>query len=184
MSTTLVTNSKPSVFRAYTPLTFDTQLLRDVNVIFDAGKTFKHLSSIYGFTIAESIINFCGADLAGDIKVAPPVRLVEALGSVKETTVISSYGELAVFTPAQFWNNVTKMIEHERKFPCQKTSILGYDIHGIVFIVEKVVKDVKVRFAMNLYRESWKDETKYYLTRFEPNGMWEYGHCFAIKVSP
>ena len=185
MSATLIANPKPSVtFKSSRLLTFDAQLLKDVNAIFNAGTTFKHLSSINGFTIAESVINFCGADLAGDIKVAPPVRLVEALTIVSDTTVISGYGELAIFAPAQFWNNVTKMIEYERKLSPQETSILGEDAHGIVFIVEKVMKDVKVKFAMNLYRESWKGVTKHYLARFEPNGVWEEGHRFAVKASP
>ncbi len=195
MSGTLIANPKPSIpFKSSMLLTFDAQLLKDVNAIFNAGTTFKHLSNIHGLTIAESVINFCGADLAGDIKVAPPVILVEASSSVSETTVISGYGELAVFTPAQFWNNVTKMIEYERRLPRQEASILGEETHGIVFLVDKGRKDQKanlksldlspkVRFAMNLYREFWKGMTKYYLTRFEPNGAWEEGHYFAIKAS-
>lgn len=183
MSDTVVYDPNKAMFKNYAPLIFDARLITAVNAMFNAGTTFKYLFGILDLTISGLVTDFCGFFRIEDIQVSPSVKLVEALSHVNDGVVVTTYGDnSAVFTPAQFWNNVTKMIEHEKRFSRQKGSILGDDMYGVVFIVEKVVKEVKVRFAVNLYRESWGGKTEYYIRRFPPNDMWECGHYFAIKV--
>jgi hypothetical protein len=182
---TVVNEAKVSpVFCGHSPIIFDPHMVRAMNVIFHEGSTLKYLSDIENLHVYDDLIGYLGTSFPMSIKgVTPGIRRIEFLSFTSDVDFENHYGELAIFTPAQLWNNVTKVVEHERSLTSQSDSILGEDTHGLVFLVEKMIKDVPKRFAVNLYRERWKDKVAYYLSLFEAGGMWESGHYFALKVS-
>ncbi|MFZ2151832.1 MAG: hypothetical protein WAV09_01845 [Minisyncoccia bacterium] len=171
------------VFYKHNPIVFDPGMLKSLKEVFRKGTTLEYLSYIRNLSIDGSVMNYFGTSLSLSLNVATPgLQCVELLSLVNDVDVQDSYGELAVFTPEQFWNNVVKVIEHERNLSDQSDSLLGEDTTGLVFLVEKLIKDVPRRFAVNLYHEHWKQKTEYYLKLFPTGGMWEVGHSFVLKV--
>lgn len=163
---------------------FSSSLLQDINNIFDSGATLKYLSETIKLSIPNNVMNCLGTSITLDLKGAsPPIRLVESSFEVSDLLIAQSYGSMAIFTPAQFWNNITKVLAREIILENQNESILGDDTFGIVFLVERLIKDSKKRVAVNLYRESWKSKTEFSLSLSETGGTWERGHYFVIKVS-
>jgi hypothetical protein len=177
---------KPEVLAGvhqHDPIMFDPNMLKVVNKVFQQGKASEYLSGISDLFIADTVKNYFGLTLSVEIKGIPPgIRCIELLTSVNDCDIRNTYGKLAVFTPAQFWNNVTRVIDYERVLADQSDSVLGEDTYGLVFLVEKFVKDVPTLFAVNLYRDSWKGKREYYLTVLKTGDSWEAGHSFAIKV--
>ncbi len=178
--------SPGSAFENHEPLVFNRRIMTVINEVFDEGTILKYLSkNIPTLSISHSVMDNFGATLTGNLKgVAPELSCVEFLRNNTDTEFYDTYGSPSIFTPSQFWNSVIKIAEHERMLLDQNDSILGEDTHGVVFIVEKVIKNVPKRFLVNYFRERCKDRIDYRMMLFEYGGMCERGHYFMVKNSP
>lgn len=170
-------------FCQHDPIVFDSLMVKSLNEVFRKGTTLEYLSYIPNLHIYDSVMNYLGLNLSMSIEgSSPEILCAEPLTSVVDIN-LRKHGEQFVFTPEEFWNSAVKVIERERTLLDQSDSILGEDTFGIVFLVEKSIKDVPTLFAVNLYRECWKQKIEYYLKLFQTGGMWEVGNSFVMKVS-
>jgi hypothetical protein len=173
-------------FALHKPLVFSPKMMKKVNEVFDDGAPLKHLySRLPSLLISDKVMDYFGSALTGNLKgVTPGLRRVEFLRDCTDTEFFETYGPVTVFTPAQFWNSVVKIAEHERTLENPDDTIFGEDIFGIVFIVEKTFNTVPKKFSINFFREQNKDRFGYRIMSTSYGSMWERGHYFISKISP
>ncbi len=181
---TAAINAETGMFRNHEPLEFSPYMVMAMNDLHDDHTTLEHLLNIKNLNIAQNVMKYLGKSLREELKgITPGIRLVELLCDSKDIEFSNTYGAISVFTPAEFWNNATKIIERERVLVDQKDSILGEDTFGVIFVVEKVTEGARKKILVNIYREHWRGKIEYHMRLFPEFGMSECGHYFAIKMS-